>query len=116
MYGPPLCGGSVVVVVVVPGGLVVVVVVGFAGLVVVVVDAGGGEAELDEGVGAEPAGAGDAVAGGETDVVAGPVGAPLSAGVKPSSAARSSTLLPSMPRAQMPTPARLPDWANWAAS
>jgi hypothetical protein len=111
-------------VVVVDGGFVVLVPEPEPGGVVpvddgvVVVEPGcvdgvcGAEVEGEFGVApaARAVGAGDwaGTAGfeGDEEVTAGPAGPPLTAGAKPSKAARSAGSFPSMPRAHMPTPAK----------
>jgi hypothetical protein len=50
----------------------------------------------------------------DREVTAGPAGPPLTAGAKPSKAERSAGLFPSMPRAHIPTPAKLWLWASCA--
>jgi hypothetical protein len=98
-------------VVVEPDDVVVVVVVGIGGPVVVVVAAGCADVVVVvDGDGLPPLG------GTEANVKEGPVGALLAAGGKPQSAARLLRALPSMPSAQMPTPAKLLNLAISAAS
>jgi hypothetical protein len=87
-------------VVVVGAGGPVVVVAPRGEVVVVAGPAGGGLGwDADGGVGDEPGGAGDAVAGGEAEVDVGPLGSPWRAGALPSSAVRFAPSLPSVPRA-----------------
>jgi hypothetical protein len=96
------------VLVVVEADGVVVVVVETGEPVVVVVAAGCDVVVVDED-GVPPGGT-----GGNARI--GPVGRVLAGGGKPTSAARSPRSLPSIPSAQMPTPAKLLVLASWAAS